>query len=395
MDNILDYLDWRGDVPVELDGFNEVDNLIMTKLVFIDFTGIVPAQGAGEGVRLCDAAQAYFDRNGETGEDLGLLVPSVIPELLRAMAESVRFRNMRLGAYEEIFDEEKEEQFGALCIEIGDGTVYCSFRGTDDTLVGWKEDLNLGILETIPSQAQALDYLERVARQYGTQKLRVGGHSKGGNLAVYSAVYASEAVQERIVRIYNNDGPGFKSSLTETPGYARVASRILTIVPQTSVVGQMLEHMQNAIVVHSTGTGIGQHNGFTWEVHGRGFVHMPDFSWSGKRTEETLESVAAELEGAQREMFVQALYEVLTGTGARTLSDLSEEKLKSAAGMLKTYRDLDEETRKALSGAMKLLLKSGARSIIQEMREYGDKGVDGLRRKAGEMLHKLFEQEEN
>lgn len=394
MANILDYLDWRGDVPVTMDGFNEVDNLFCAKLVHIDFSEILPPPGAGAGMALRDAAARYFALHGENGEDLGVFVPGYVTEMMRRAAQTERFGGAILGAYEEVFDEEVQEQFAAMCVELGDGTVYCAFRGTDDTLVGWKEDLNMGVLETIPSQQQALDYLERIARQYEGRRLRVGGHSKGGNLAVYSAAHASEAVQERIVRVYNNDGPGFRSDLSALPGYQRIESRILTIKPQSSIIGQILEHAQTVTVVHSTGSGIGQHNGFTWEVHGREFVHLSDFSSAGKRNEETLDSVVAELSIPQRRAFVEAFYEVLTGTGARTLSDLNEEKLKSAAGMLKTYRDLDEETRQALSSALKLLFKRGAQNFMTDVFNSQGKSVEELRRRVEEFWHKLFEQDE-
>ncbi|MBQ9459465.1 MAG: DUF2974 domain-containing protein [Oscillospiraceae bacterium] len=391
MANILDYLVWREDVPITADGFNEVDNLVLAKLVHINYTNILPGPGEGEGIPLREAANAYFFIHGESGENMGVLVPGVVPELLRRAAASVRFGDMRVGAYEEILDEERQEQFAAFCAELADGSVYCAFRGTDDTLVGWKEDLNLGVLETIPSQTDALDYLTRIARQYPGRPLRVGGHSKGGNLAVYSAAYAPEEVQRRIVKVYNNDGPGFRSNLSELPEYLRVAERIQTIKPQSSIVGQMLEHSQEVTVVHSTGSGIGQHNGFTWEVYGREFVHLPDFSRGGKRTEETFETVTAQLSIPQREAFVEALYEVLTGTGARTLSDLSEEKIKSAAGMLKTYRDLDEDTRKALSSSIMLLLKHSAKSFVQDMRSTQGKNVDAFLHKAEDFWRKFFE----
>lgn len=391
MANILDYLNWRGDVPVSFDGFNEVDNLILAKLVHINFSGIVSQLGENGGISMRDAAEVYFAKQGEQGEDMGLLVPGDVPELLRRAAKSRRFGAMRLNAYEEILDEAKEEQFAALCTELGDGTVYCAFRGTDDTLVGWKEDLNMGVLDEVPSQAQALDYLKRIARWYGSEKLRVGGHSKGGNLAVYSAVHAPETVQERVVQVYNNDGPGFRSDLSDTPEYRRIEPRILAILPQSSIVGQMLEHPYEMTVVHSTGSGIWQHNGFTWEVLGCGFVREPSLSREGKRNEETFESVAAALSIPQRKAFVEAFYEVLTGTGARTLSELSEEKLKNAAGMLKTYRDLEEPTRQALSDALMLLVKYQAKNWMHDVRDTQGRGVDELLHKVEELWHRFFD----
>ena len=367
MANLIDYVSWRGDIAIGADGFNEVDGLIFAKLCFLDFSGIVPAQGQGSGIPLQDAAKAYFSgRDGE--EEMGLLVPGDIPELLRCAAASKRFRTMRLNAYEARTDETLEEQFAALCFELGDGSVFCAFRGTDDTLVGWKEDLNLSFLDTIPSQRHALSYLKRIARQYPLRRIRVGGHSKGGNLAVFSAVYADRAIQRRILQICNYDGPGFRESLEATEGHRRVAARIRTFMPQSSVVGMMLEHEKDVIVVKSTASGVSQHDGFSWEVLGGSFVHLDDFSREGKRAEETLDSWAESLSLSQRKAFADALYEVLTSTGARTLSDLNEERLKNALGMLKTYRGLEKETQQALVGAMSLLLKYNVRSIRQEMR---------------------------
>ena len=163
---------------------------------------------------------------------MGVLVPGRIPDLMCRMAHSVRFGGMLLNGYCELMDDAREQQFAALTVELGDGSIYLSYRGTDDTIVGWKEDLNMGYLEVIPSQTRALEYLGRMTRQYPDAKLRIGGHSKGGNLSVYAAVKAPAAVQDRIVRVYNNDGPGFAKPLVGTPEHMRVADRILTAVPR-------------------------------------------------------------------------------------------------------------------------------------------------------------------
>ena len=245
MANIMDYLDWRGDLPLTVSPFNEVDGLILAELSFINFEGIVPPPELGRGVPLRDAAGTYFARHNGQEIDMGVLVPGRIPDLMCRMAHSVRFGGMLLNGYCELMDDAREQQFAALTVELGDGSIYLSYRGTDDTIVGWKEDLNMGYLEVIPSQTRALEYLGRMTRQYPDARLRIGGHSKGGNLSVYAAVKAPAAVQDRIVQVYNNDGPGFAKPLVGTPEHTRVADRILTVVPQSSVVGQLLEQEQN------------------------------------------------------------------------------------------------------------------------------------------------------
>lgn len=391
MANILDYLEWRGDLTLEVSPFNEVDALLLAELSFINFEGIVPPPEIGRGVRLHDAAQAYFARNEGKEIDMGVLVPDRIPAMFCAMASSRRFGDMLVNAFEEHTDSELEQQFAAVTVELGDGTVYVSFRGTDDTLVGWKEDLNMGFLAEVPSQEQAVRYLNRAARQYAGRKLRVGGHSKGGNLAVYSAVRSVAAVQDRILAVYNNDGPGFMYDLSATAGHQRIAGRILTIVPQSSVVGMLLQHEKNVQVVHSTYEGIMQHDGFSWEVKGTQFVHLDDFSREGKIVDETIDSWASELSARQREALADAIYEVLTATGAQTLSELNEEKLKSAVGMLKSYKNLDRETRRALAGAVKLLLRLGTKNMIEGAQTGSEREIEHIRRKVEEQKQKLLE----
>lgn len=391
MANILDYLEWRGDLTLEVSPFNEVDALLLAELSFINFEGIVPPPEIGRGVRLHDAAKAYFSRNEGKEIDMGVLVPDRIPAMFCAMAASRRFGDMLVNAFEEHTDSELEQQFAAVTVDLGDGTVYVSFRGTDDTLVGWKEDLNMGFLAEVPSQEQAVRYLNRVARQYAGRKLRVGGHSKGGNLAVYSAVRSVAAVQDRILAVYNNDGPGFMYDLSATAEHQRIAGRILTIVPQSSVVGMLLQHEKNVQVVHSTYEGIMQHDGFSWEVKGTQFVHLDDFSREGKIVDETIDSWASELSARQREALADAIYEVLTATGAQTLSELNEEKLKSAVGMLKSYKNLDRETRRALAGAVKLLLRLGTKNMIEGAQTGSEREIEHIRRKVEEQKQKLLE----
>ena len=309
---------------------------------------------------------------------MGVLVPDTISKMLRKLMTSPRFRNMTLNGYTALLDDSIEQQFAALTIDLGNGSIYISFRGTDDTIVGWKEDLNMGFLEEIPSQKQSVAYVARMARQYPDKTIRIGGHSKGGNLAVYSAVKSDGAIQERIVAVHNNDGPGFAWDISETAGHKRIASRIHTVLPQTSVVGMLMEHEKHYQVVHSTYDGLYQHDGFSWQVVGDHFIHLDGFSREGKVIDETLESWEGSLSPKQREAFADALYTVLTASGAKTLSDLNGDKLKSAVTMLKTYSNLDRETRQLLSGSLRALVGSYAKNVADDVQK---NDLEPLRRK--------------
>ena len=362
MASILDYLDWRGDITFAERPFNEVDNLLLAELSYLDFDGIVPADFAAA-VPLPDAVAAFTKRTPHA--EMGVLVPDKIPGLGQKMAASARFHEVMLSGCVCKLDEATETQFAALCAALPDGTVYAAFRGTDDTIVGWKEDFNMGFLPIVPSQREAADYLCAAAAAFPAQKLRAGGHSKGGNLAVYSAVWCGEAVQDQILAVYNNDGPGFRTSLLGRPEHQRIANRIQTILPESSVVGMLLEHEESYQVVRSSQVGLMQHDGFSWQVQGPQFVHLSGLTEGGKIVDGALREFVRGLDQEQRIRFVDALFEVLTCTNAATLTDLKEGGFRTVYSMLKTVRDLDPDTRHALSGTLGLLVRSGVKSISQ------------------------------
>ena len=386
--NVLDYLNWRGDLTFAQDGFNEVDNLVLCIISYINFRRV-------ERLRSREPAQAMTLGEvcallSEKDEQLGLSNLDYIP-VLRAASETVRFGAVRMYGYECSHDDEREMQFAAVSFLLPDETLFIAFMGTDRSLVGWKEDLNMSYLSAIPAQQRAAAYAEVMAATARRRKIRLGGHSKGGNLAVYSAAKSSGEIQERIVAVHNNDGPGFAWDISETPGHKRIASRIHTILPQTSVVGMLMEHEKRYQVVHSTYDGLYQHDGFSWQVLGTQFVHLDDFSREGKLVDETLSSWADSLNTQQREALADALYSVFTASGAKTLSELTEEKLKSAAAMLKTYKNLDRETRRMVTEAFMLFFKLGTKNFVLDTQEEGSREIENIRKKISEQYQKLVE----
>ncbi len=369
MANMIDYIDWRGDLTVAQDPFNEVDNLILSEFCFLDLGGIVPAEG--EMAPLGEAVTAYFRRHEGQELSMGVLVPDQILTMARRMVQSPRFAGMGLGGFCSHIDTGREAQFAALTVDIGDGSVYIAFRGTDDTLVGWKEDFNMAFLPTVPSQPIAVEYVKAAAAAYPGKKLILGGHSKGGNLAVYSAVHCGGRIQRRIKAVYNNDGPGFKESLVETAAYQALRERIHTIVPRSSIVGMLLEHDENYGVVASCGKGIYQHDGFSWEVLGNRFVRRQGISQAGRTGDQTIRDFIGAMDDGQRERFVDALFEVLGSTNARTLTDLDSDRMGAVSAMIRRYKDFDKETRQTLLEAVGVLLKVSAGDWVEDWEEKG------------------------
>lgn len=374
MANLMDYLDWRGDLTLAQSPFNEVDNLILAELSFVDFQGIVPAPGEGESVPLAEAAEAFFARfpEGET-IDMGVLVPAAIPEMLKKMAASRRFGEMGLNCFVDHLDVGRGEQFAALAIETGDGLLYLSFRGTDDTLAGWKEDFELACMPEVPAQKKALDYLRTVAGQYPRRRIRLGGHSKGGNLAVYAGVFCPASVQRRIEAVWSNDGPGFHEDLLDLPEHKRIAERIYSIVPKSSVVGMLLEHEEDYAVVDSDQLGFLQHDGFSWQVLGDRFVTLRQVTRQARLSDMALREWVHGMPVERRERFVSALFDVLSASGAVTLKDLKADSFKAAGAMVKAMKDLDKETQKGLLDFVGLLFKSNLMMTLEGIQEETEK----------------------
>ena len=248
MNNIFSYLPWRGDLTLTQSRFNEVDNLILSTLSYLDFSGIVPKNGEQE-ITIQRAAEEYFSLHGiPKHPDLEKASSLELREwMLYLMTDTRRFRNMRLSCLVQILDTEQVKQFSAMTILVSRKQLYLSFRGTSDVLTGWKEDFLMACMPEVPSQEEAVLYTERVAEQYPNHRLLLGGHSKGGNLAVYAAVQASPEIQSRIDIVWSNDGPGFQEAFLRSEAYQALSPKIRSIVPKSSVVGMLLAHPENYI----------------------------------------------------------------------------------------------------------------------------------------------------
>ena len=381
MANILDYLDWRGDLHLNQDPFNEVDNLLLAELSYVDFAGIVPLPGSGEAVPLHQAAKVFFSRYPRGKRiDLGVVLPRELPDLLKKLAESPRFRDAKLSDYIDLVDSAEGEQFSALTVETGDGQLYCAYRGTDDTLAGWREDLELACVPEVPAQKKAVGYLSKVARSHPRKRIRLGGHSKGGNLAVYAGVFCPLMVQRRLTAVWSNDGPGFHNDILDLPQHRRLADRIHTIVPRSSVVGMLLEHEEDYTVVDSNQLGLWQHDGFSWQVSGPGFVRMENLGEQARAGSLEMRQWVTSMTTDQRSKFVDALFSVLTASGAQTLTDLKEDRLRSVGPMVKAMKELDKETRDGLLDFMQLLFRHNARMVLEDIQDQAGRYMTANRR---------------
>lgn len=358
MGTIFDYIEWRGDLSVDVDPFNHVDALILTVLAYVPLDGIVSAEFSKRGITVAEAARVFARKDVARA---GIRDPKD-GDLIAALGSSARFGGMGLSGYVSRIDAAQEKQFSAVTVTVGDGTHFVAYRGTDLSLIGWKEDFNMSFMKTVPAQADAVDYLELAASRLGG-RLRVGGHSKGGNLAVYAASFCDNRTRKRIRSVFNGDGPGFDASVPESPGYRAARDRVNSFIPRTSVIGMMLEHDDDAAVVESTQTGILQHDPYSWTVIGKDFARVDSTDGKSRFYDKTIRDWLAALSREDRERFVDALFSVLSATGAKTFSEMTVDWLSHARTIAKTLKSVDDPTKKILQETLASLVRCAKKNL--------------------------------
>lgn len=378
---VMDYLRWRGDLTFAQDGFNEVDDLVLCIISYLNFRRF-------DDLRTTDPARAVAlpdvaARLTEEDEQLGLSELDYIP-LMRLAAETERFRDVRMFGFTHEWDEAKEMQFDAVSYLLPDDTLLVSFMGTDTSLVGWKEDFNMSFLTAVPAQERATAYTVEMAAACPDRKLRIAGHSKGGNLAAWAAIHIPAPLQERrLLDAYNNDGPGFSHDMVDSDAYRRVADKLHTYIPESSIVGVLLEHAEDYAVIDSSNRSVMQHEPMSWSVLGPRFVHLGQRSQMGKLSDDVLRQWIGSMTPQEREQFSDALFDVLSLSGkARTLDDLRTGGLAGGAALLKQYSGADEQDKKIIAEIFRRLavdVKEELKKAAGQGLKTAEKGLTGVK----------------
>ncbi|MCI9155434.1 MAG: DUF2974 domain-containing protein [Lawsonibacter sp.] len=356
MGDIFDYISWRGDLNWAQSPFCPVDALALSALAYIHLDGLVPA-GLEDPVPLRRAAEQYLSlpagRRARCRCERDLL-------LLQALADSPRFARAELCGHADRFVPSEETQFAALTVLPGDGSAYLAFRGTDGTLVGWKEDFNLSFMDLVPAQMEAATYVEALGSSF-SGPLRLGGHSKGGNLAVAGAALCSVKTRDRIQAAYSFDGPGLNSYLLARSGYQELRTRIRSFVPKSSVVGLLLTHEEPHTVVDSDQEGLFQHDLYSWQVLGGDFVRLEEVDAGSRLVDRTLKNWLAGLTNAQRETVADTLYQLLSSGDAKTVKEALEPK--NLVSALRASLDADPKDLLTVASSLGQLAGAALRAL--------------------------------
>lgn len=348
----------RGYLAREFEGIDErplgdVDSLVLSCLSYYRLPPEASRARTHEGMALGELFRAeWFEPMTR-----GLWDPEGLVRLLAAAVASPRLRGLRVSDYEDDFSEAQEKQFSACTLRLPGGGAYVSFRGTDNTLVGWKEDFNMAFETGVPSQLAAVRYLERVAPSVDGP-LYLGGHSKGGNLAVYAAARCPGELAARIERVFSHDGPGFTSEALADEAWRERAHLVSKTVPHSSVIGMLFECQEDYAVVESSTTALAQHDPFSWVVEGADFVRHEGLARGASFLDESLNQWIASMTHAEREGFVDALFSVFAAGGEDTFGELGERWQTSVPAMLREVARLEPEQRGHITRALALLVRS-------------------------------------
>ena len=357
--NLFDYLIWRGDLSFEQDEFNKIDGMILSRFSYAPFECVfTPAKESGTVKSICNSLLRKKDIESKVLAALDL-------DLFEALSASSRFARLKISNYVNIYDDVEQIQFSAITISVNKSFHVIVYRGTDDTITGWKESVNLGFISPIASQRHAVEYLRKIAGL--TQgRLVLTGHSKGGNLAAYAAAFADDDIQKRITDVYNYDGPGFMDSVLEDKGYQSICDRIHTYVPQGSIVGMLLGHKEEHTVVHSFENAMPmQHRVYTWEGIGREFVIEESTTNQSRYLDSTMKKWLSTMSTAKREKFVEGAYSIISQMDAKTLTDFRDNWFDNVNTIISSMKNMDKDTKQILAEGIKLFMKSAKECMLK------------------------------
>jgi len=364
MADYYDYLAWRGDLTFDQSPFNEVDSAILAEVSYLPFEHIWTKAHVSSTLK--EAVKEFLAM-----PDLGNLVKSKRHiGLINALSASERFLNLPILEFRNIFDESHVVQFGVITIQLEPGLYYVSYRGTDHTLIGWQEDFNMGVEFPVLSQKLAVTYLNSIAEKVSGDFI-LGGHSKGGNLSVYAGAFCEKDLQKRIREIYNLDGPGFESWVMSQPAYLSIADHINTFVPQSSIIGMLLEQAEGYQVVHSTESGgIAQHTTDSWEIERNHFKKLESVTAKSLFLDAAITEWITGMSYEQRKTFVEILFNIFKDADVQSLSEISPRRIRQMLSMIKSFAGLDSATRSRMTSTIMALI----RCAREEAPSYGMAG---------------------
>ena len=353
MAHLIDYLEKVENLTFDQEPLNILDKVCINEIGYLTYEKWLTASDLKNPINLHDFAEGK-----ELNPDYSFMVTKERVELAEAMVKSRRFASLSLNNYRSVLDKEVEKQFAAMIFSLPELDYHqLVFRGTDDSVIGWKEDFQLTYSREIPAHRSAMTFLEDHLPNL-SGRITVSGHSKGGNLALYSAVQSSTALREKISELLLLDSPGLMKSLLEKPSYQELKAKMTVIRPQDSVVGVMLYWDRPAQLVAAEGIGFAQHNALTWEVDltTNDFVYEDQPTELSQRLEETFQEWIETLPNQELKQVCDLVFDTILDSGIESLDDIGIQALPQLGQMLQEFGNLSDKQKKVLQDGFNQLL---------------------------------------
>lgn len=367
MENIIDYVKEWGKYSLFEKTFNEVDSLVLCQLAYLHYGQFVPGL---DRYSVPVSIRSIYEHPDREKILEGYWYRENNIELFTAAVDSKRFGGLKMNFYVDVINEQEQAQFSAVTYVLEDQSVYIAYRGTDATIVGWKEDLNLAFSKPLHSQYLAVEYMERVAG-FVSGDFYTGGHSKGGNLAVYAAMNCKTRTRDRIIKIFNNDGPGFRPEIKEKGNYQEITDRMVKFIPRSSLVGTILEDQRDYTLVESRGVGTLQHNTYSWKVEEDHFIRAKNMAEGKMIRDAALNEWILSLTEEEIHAFVDTLYEVISASEASNIFEFGADWKKCLQNIFEAAKGIDETTRKMISKIIWAFFEISGERAAAEFREKG------------------------
>lgn len=347
MANVMDYIKKYGDTSFCDMPFGEADNVALCGMYYMPFDKVVSDSFEDEPVDYKTASDEIFELRGRKHTPVGLVLLKNISEQMVLMSKYKRFQEMKVVAAVRVYEKAPAVQFEAATFLLPDGKIVVLFKGTDDTLTGWKEDFDILTKKGIPSNRLSIEYLEKAAKNFDGNII-VCGHSKGGFIAQYAALYSSKEVRDRIEVVYNDDGPGFWDySYLESKTYAEMLPKYRHFVPQSSFIGMMLAHDNDYEIIKSNQIlGPLQHDLNSWQFSGKKLVRAEELTDMGKMNDGVLRDLVGGLDDESEKVLDTVLDKVLSGVNQTGLLDVKKNFVPALKGGVEAWRSLDRDTQK-------------------------------------------------
>ena len=322
MGNLITYVQQYGAQTFEDKSLTDIDVLVLTEIAYLPFDEIVPKSfDVTEAISLEQLGKEFETIKEKEHENNPFMITSERIELLEVVSKSQRYKEIKVFGFMNDIDDERTKQFAAVCYQWEEENRWIIFRGTDETLIGWKEDFMMTYSDLIPAQTDAIEYLKKQAETFsGT--LNVSGHSKGGNLSLYASAMQEEAIQNRIEQIYCWDSPGVHRSILGTEGYQRVVSKAKRYIPQDSIVGLMLESQVPYHIIESQGSGISQHSALMWNIEDDHFVELTELTKNSQLTDQTFKQWTEVVSDEDLKLFFDTFFDLIFEMGVETVNDV-------------------------------------------------------------------------